>query len=202
MRFDLAIIASWIEPGTRVLGLGCGEGDLLVDLKQRKNVIETGIEIVEARVLSCIEKGLSVLQGDINEEMRDYPDGAFDYVILSQTLQQVYAPAELIPEMLRVGKKAIVSFPNFAHWQLRLQLLFGGRAPVIRSTPYEWFETPDIRVLSILDFKHFARTMGVVITREAAVSANIINASGRIVRWRPNLMATYGIFELEKIPAG
>ena len=201
MRFDLAVIASWIEPGTRVLGLGCGEGDLLDHLKKQKQVVETGIEIVESRVLCCIEKGLSVLQGDINEEIRDYPDDAFDYVILSQTLQQVYAPAELIPEMLRVGRKAIVSFPNFGHWQLRAQLLFGGQAPVTRSMPYEWFETPNIRALSILDFKRFARTMGVSVTREVAVSSSIGNGSGRIIRWLPNLRATYGIFELGKATA-
>ncbi len=113
-----------------MLELGCGEGDLLLYLKKHKQVRETGIEIVEYRVASCIAKGLSVMQGDINEEIDDYRGPTFDYVILSQTLQQVYAPMELIRSMLRVGKKAIVSFPNFGHWHVRLQLLLTGRAPI------------------------------------------------------------------------
>ena len=141
MRFDLKIIASWIEPGSRILGLGCGEGELLHYLKTRKRVRETGIEIVEARVAQCIEKGLCVLQGDINREVEDYPDNAFDYVILSQTLQQVYDPTRLIRAMLRVGKKAVVSFPNFGHWRIRTQLMFSGRAPITEQLPYQWFDT-------------------------------------------------------------
>ena len=116
MRFDLQIIASWIEPGSTVLDLGCGEGDLLHFLKERKEVTGTGIERVEARVAQCIERGLSVLQGDINEEVLDYPGGHFDYVILSQTLQQVYEPETLIRSLLRIGHRVIVSFPNFGHF--------------------------------------------------------------------------------------
>ncbi len=198
MRFDHKIIASWIAPGSRVLALGCGEGELLRVLKQEKQVSETGIEIVEARVVTCIEKGLSVLQGDINEELRDYPDGAMDYVILSQTLQEVLDPAGLISEMLRVGKKAVVSFPNFGHWHLRTQLLFRGRAPISRDLPYEWYETPNIRVLSIRDFKRFIRKMGMRVVREAAISSEITGSRGQTVRLLPNLLATYGIFELTR----
>ncbi|MFP4445353.1 MAG: methionine biosynthesis protein MetW [Desulfosudaceae bacterium] len=202
MRFDHQVIASWIAPGSRVLALGCGEGDLLRLLKQEKQVAETGIEIVESRVLACIEKGLSVLQGDINEELRDYPDGAMDYVILSQTLQEVLDPAGLIAEMLRVGQKAIVSFPNFGHWRLRGQLLFRGQAPVSRDLPYEWYETPNIRVLSIRDFKRFVRKMGMRVEREAAIASAISvvpsRRRGQVVRLLPNLLATYGIFELSR----
>ena len=117
MRFDLQIIASWIEPGSRVIDLGCGEGELLKYLISHKKVTGNGIEHNESRVALCIENGLSVLQGDINAEVLDYPDNTFDYVILSQTLQQVYEPDTMIRSMLRIGKKGIVSFPNFSHWQ-------------------------------------------------------------------------------------
>ncbi|MFZ5564315.1 MAG: methionine biosynthesis protein MetW [Thermodesulfobacteriota bacterium] len=198
MRFDLAIIASWIEPGSRVLGLGCGEGDLLHFLKTRKQVRETGIEIVESRVARCIEKGICVLQGDINKEVEDYPDNAFDYVILSQTLQQVYDPARLIASMLRIGKKAIVSFPNFGHWGIRAQLLLSGRAPITEQLPYQWYDTPNIRVLSIRDFRIFAGQTGMRIVREVATSPGRTADTGRIVRFWPNLLATYGIFQLER----
>jgi methionine biosynthesis protein MetW len=198
MRFDLAIIASWIEPGSRILGLGCGEGELLHFLKVRKQIRETGIEIVESRVARCIEKGLCVLQGDINREVADYPDKAFDYVILSQTLQQVYDPTRLITAMLRVGKKAVVSFPNFGHWRIRTQLLISGRAPITEQLPYQWYDTPNIRVLSIRDFRIFARAMGMRIVREVATAPGRTAQTGTIVRLWPNLLATYGIFLLEK----
>lgn len=198
MRFDLAIIASWINPGARILGLGCGEGELLHFLKTQKQVRETGIEIVESRVAQCIEKGLCVLQGDINQEVADYPDNAFDYVILSQTLQQVYDPARLITAMLRIGKKAIVSFPNFGHWKIRAQLLLAGRAPVTEQLPYQWYDTPNIRVLSIRDFRIFVNAMGMRIVREVATSPGRNAQAGTIVRFAPNLLATYGIFQIEK----
>ncbi|TFG43630.1 MAG: methyltransferase domain-containing protein, partial [Syntrophobacterales bacterium] len=138
MRYDLQLIASWIEPGSRVLDLGCGEGDLLRHLIARKGVTGTGIEHNEEKVARCIEKGLSVLQGDISQEVLDYPDNAFDYVILSQTLQQVYEPAALIRSMLRIGHKGIVSFPNFGHWGIRRQAILTGYAPVSRQLPYQW----------------------------------------------------------------
>ncbi|MDY6824131.1 MAG: methionine biosynthesis protein MetW [Thermodesulfobacteriota bacterium] len=198
MRFDLRIIASWITPGATVLGLGCGEGDLLLHLKQNKQVKETGIEIVESRVAGCIKKGLSVLQGDINEEILDYPDDAFDYVILSQTLQQVYEPSRLIHDMLRIGKQVIVSFPNFGHWRVRAQVLLTGRTPVTRELPYAWYDTPNIRVLSIKDFRDFVKKMAFHIEKSVAISPGKKQESGKIVTIMPNLLATYGIFQLGK----
>ncbi len=195
IRFDLQIIASWIEPGSRVLGLGCGEGDLLYFLKKNKQVEETGIEIKESRVEKCIEKGISVLQGDINEEILDYPDNSFDYVILSQTLQQVYEPEQLIKSMLRIGNKGIVSFPNFCHWKIRAQLLVSGYVPITKELPYEWHNTPNIRVLSIKDFRKFSGEVGFRICKEAAISVQN-NKQGRDVTFFPNLFATYGIFQI------
>ena len=194
MRYDLQIIASWIEPGSKVIDLGCGEGDLLQHLIVLKGVQGTGIELNEEKVARCIEKGLSVLQGDINAEVHDYPEGSFDYVILSQTLQQVYEPDHLIRAMLRIGQKGIVSFPNFSHWQIRLQLLFTGYAPVSRQLPYQWFDTPNIRVITLKDFRKFVQEVGLTVLREAAIDTHTQDRYGSIVEFLPNLRATYGIF--------
>jgi methionine biosynthesis protein MetW len=194
MRYDLQIIASWIEPGSKVIDLGCGEGDLLHHLISQKGVQGTGIELNEEKVARCIEKGLSVLQGDISEEVHDYPERSFDYVILSQTLQQVYKPDNLIRAMLRIGQKGIVSFPNFSHWQIRMQLLFTGYAPVSRQLPYQWFDTPNIRVITLKDFRKFVQEVGLTVLREAAIDTHTQDRYGSIVEFLPNLRATYGIF--------
>jgi methionine biosynthesis protein MetW len=198
LRYDLQIIAGWIEPGTKVLDLGCGNGDLLLYLKKHKRVAGTGIESDEDKVALCIAKGLSVLQGDINEEIEDYPDGSFDYVILSQTLQQVYCPDCLINSLLRIGKKAVVSFPNFSHISCRMQLLFGGIAPKTSQLPYDWYNTPNIRVVTIRDFRQFARRVGFRIVKEAAINTDSEDRHGRIVTFLPNLLATYGIILIAK----
>ncbi|MDF1591964.1 MAG: methionine biosynthesis protein MetW [Desulfobacterales bacterium] len=194
MRYDLQIIASWIEPGARVLDLGCGGGDLLHYLEKNKQVVGTGIERLESRVAHAIEKGLSVLHGDINAEILDYADNSFDYVILSQTLQQVYEPASLLQELLRVGSRGIVSFPNFSHWRIRLQLLLTGYAPVSKQLPYEWYDTPNIRVITLKDFRKFSREVGFKIIKESAINTNSQDKSGSIVSVMPDLFATYGIF--------
>ena len=198
IRFDLQLIASWIEPGARVLDLGCGKGELLAYLKQNKSIIGTGIERREENVSHCIANGLSVLQGDINEEVEDYQDNTFDYVILSQTLQQVYTPAKLIHELLRIGNKVVVSFPNFSHWQSRLHLLFTGHAPQTKELPYEWHDTPNIRVITLKDFRKFIRDFGFVVCKEAAINSSHTDREGDIVTFLPNLRATYGIFLIGK----
>ena len=194
MRFDLEIIASWIEPGSRVIDLGCGEGDLLLHLITHKGVLGRGIERNEEKVAHCIERGLSVLQGDINEEVHDYPEGGFYYVILSQTLQQVYEPDVLIRAMLRIGRQGIVSFPNFSHWDIRRQVFFTGFAPVSRQLPFQWYNTPNIRVITLKDFRRFIDGVGLRILREAAINTHSQDRHGTIVRLLPNLRATYGIF--------
>ncbi len=194
MRYDLQIIASWIEPGSRVLDLGCGAGDLLKFLITHKQVTGSGIEHDEDKVAECIAKGLSVLQGDINDEVLDYPDNTFDYVILSQTLQQVYEPDTLIRSMMRIGKRGIVSFPNFSHWGIRLQLLLSGYAPISRQLPYEWYDTPNIRVITIKDFRKFTHGVGFTILKEIAINTQSENRFGKVIKFLPNLRATYGIF--------
>ncbi len=198
LRYDLKLIASWIKPGSKVLGLGCGEGDLLYWLKKEKQVIERGIEIKEAKVVKCIEKGISVLQGDINEELEDYPDKAFDYAICSQTLHQVYDPEVLINAMLRVARKGVVSFPNFGHINVRYQLLTTGRAPVTPDLPFQWYNTPNIRVLSLDDFRKFADQTGFKILRKAAINTKNQHRHGKRIFFLPNLFATYGIFLIGK----
>ncbi|MCL1981144.1 MAG: methionine biosynthesis protein MetW [Proteobacteria bacterium] len=199
MRFDLQVIASWIEPGSRVLDLGCGAGDLLDYLKQNRQVAGTGIELSEEKAARCIERGLTVLQGDFRQEVRDYPEACFDVVVLSQTLQQITDPKELLADLLWIGKRVIVSFPNFAHWSARLQILLTGMAPITDQLPYEWYNTPNIRVISIKDFKRFLRLFGVRIVREVAINTHHHDFKGNIVRALKNLRATYGIMMLERV---
>lgn len=194
LRFDLQLISSWIQPRSTVLGLGCGEGELLHHLKISKQARCTGIELDEYKVSLCVNKGLNVIQGDINEEMEDYAEKSFDYVILSQTLQQIFEPAAIIRSMLRIGWKGIVSFPNFSHWDIRRQLLITGKAPVSAQLPFEWHNTPNIRVITIKDFREYAREVGFTILKEIAINTKSDDKSGRRIRFLTNLRATYGIF--------
>ena len=194
MRFDLEVIASWIEPDSKVLDLGCGTGDLLYFLKNHKNVNTSGIDFEEANIAKCISRGLSVIQGDINEEVLDYADHTFDYVILSQTLQQVYEPEKLLKDLLRIGNKVVVSFPNFSHWACRFQILIHGRTPTTNQLPYTWYNSPNIRVITLKDFRSFVKNTGFKIIKEAAINTQNQDLHGNIIHIFPNLRATYGIF--------
>jgi len=197
MRFDLQVIGSWIKPDSRVLDLGCGNGDLLAWLQSEKNSDCTGIEQDKEKALHCIARGLSVLQGDFNEEVEGYPDQSFDYIILSQTLQQVYEPAQLLWSLARVGKRVIVSFPNFSHYSIRLQLLLNGMAPKSEELPYSWYDTPNIRIITLADFRKFAKKVGYTIVKEAAIISRSDDVKGHFVSRLTNLRATYGIFIIE-----
>ena len=198
IRYDLRIIASIIEPGSRVLDLGCGNGDLLAWLAEQKKVNGTGIEQDKSKAAACIARGLSVLQGDLNEEVDDYPDCSFDYVILSQTLQQVFEPARLLHSLARIGRKVIVSFPNFSHYTIRLQLLCRGIAPKNTQLPYSWYDSPNIRVITLKDFRKFAHDVGYTILKEIAISADHTGNGGKIIKRFNNIRAAYGIYIIEK----
>ncbi|HVN06976.1 MAG TPA: methionine biosynthesis protein MetW [Bryobacteraceae bacterium] len=164
-RSDYAIIGEIVESATKVLDLGCGEGELLQWLAENKGVDARGVEISGAKVQRAIARGVSVYQGDIDQGLADYPDQVFDYVILSQTLQETHRPQQVLREMLRVGRRAIVAFPNFGHWRVRLSMLTSGRAPKTDLFPYEWYESPNIHILTVEDFEHLARQEGLVVER-------------------------------------
>ncbi len=198
LRFDLQIIARHIGPGSSVLDLGCGRGDLLAWLEQNSGVKGYGIDQNEENAARCIARGLNVIQGDINLEVEDYPDQSFDYVILSQTLQQVYQPAALLRSLARIGRKVIVSFPNFSHYSIRLDLLLYGMAPKNNQLPYHWYDTPNIRVITIKDFRRFARDVGYNIVSETAIITDSSHTKGRIIKYLCRLRANYGIYVIEK----
>ncbi len=166
LRPDLAIIAANVAAGTRVLDIGCGDGALLVALRDGKQVDARGMELDPHGVAECVARGLSVMQGDADADLADYPDAAFDYAILSQTLQTTKRPDKVLDELLRVGRKAFVSFPNFAHWKVRLSLLWNGRMPVTRLLPIAWYETPNIHHVTVRDFRELVAEKGLRIEGE------------------------------------
>ncbi len=194
LRPDLRIIADFVSPGARVLDLGCGDGALLEHLAQAKGVVGRGIELSEAGVLACVRRGLSVRQGNLEEGLVDYPAGSFDYVVLSQTLPFLDDPKMILAEMLRVGRSAVVSFPNWGYWRCRLELLLTGRMPSAPDLAQAWHEKPRWQALTVTDFAVFCRKNRIAITRQAYL------ANGRHVHIRKvtNLMSTTGIFMLQR----
>jgi len=165
IRVDLRLIADMIEPGSRVLDIGCGDGSLLTHLKRTKGVEGRGVELGMEGVRDCVARGLSVIQGDAEIDLSDYPTGSFDHVILSQTLQAMRNPRATLENMARIGRRVIVSFPNFGYWRVRLQLLAGGRMPMTRQLWYPWWESPNIHLCTIADFRDMCRSLGVTIER-------------------------------------
>jgi methionine biosynthesis protein MetW len=179
-----------IQPGSSVLDLGCGDGELLSELARERKAKVQGIEIDEQAIYKCVARGLSVLHGDIDSALADYGDKSFDYVILNQSFQQVKKPDAVLMEALRVGKEVIVGFPNFTHYSARIQIFFRGRTPVTPSLPYEWHDTPNLHFLSISDFVAYCRKKNIVIEKAAFVGRS------RKVSVLPNIFALVGIFLL------
>ena len=193
LRPDLAIIADHVARGSRVLDVGCGDGALMAALRDRADVDARGLELSPGNVAAAVARGLPVVQGDADVDLAGYPDGSFDYAILSQTLQTTRAPHVVLDELLRIGRRAFVSFPNFAHWRVRLSLLWGGRMPVTPLLPERWYDTPNIHHLTIDDFRAFLRDRGVNVE-----DAWFLAGGRRRSAPAANLLAEHAVFLLKR----
>jgi homoserine O-acetyltransferase len=193
-RIDYEQIESLIEPDSTVLDIGCGDGQLLANLATDKNIKGVGIELDQDLVVQCVEKGLPIIQHNVEHGLENYTDNSFDYVILSQTVQTIKNPEKVFAELLRIGAKVIVSFPNFAHWRCRVQLLLGGKAPVTRQLPFEWHDSPNIHCLSLKDFEEFCSKLGVKIEKRIPLHKTTLSP----VRFAPNLFAEQVVYVTSK----
>ena len=198
MKNEFQVIAELIEKEKKVLDVGCGDGTLMEFLKNNKNTNIRGLEISKSKVQECIAKGLTVIEGNAEKDLAQFPDKSFDYVVLSQTLQAFLNPELVINELLRVGKKAIVTIPNFGYWRIRLHLLLKGTMPITKTLPDEWYNTPNIHMCSIKDFFHFVKSRDIKIFKSLAINnqnASMVNDSNLTIK---NFFADLGIFLIEK----
>lgn len=193
LRADLAVIAANVASGSRVLDIGCGDGALMAALRGDAGVDARGMELDPGNVALCVARGLSVIQGDADADLAYYPDASFDYAVLSQTLQTTKRPDLVLEELLRVGRKAFVSFPNFAHWQVRLSLMWGGRMPVTRLLPVAWYETPNIHHVTIADFRDLVAARGISVEGSWFLTGDR-QASPAAANWR----AEHAVFLLSR----
>ncbi|MBY0578787.1 MAG: methionine biosynthesis protein MetW [Burkholderiales bacterium] len=191
VRHDYETIGEWIRPGTKVLDLGCGDGSLLRYLAENRSVRGYGVEIDDANILACIRNSVNVIQSDLESGLSGFESGSFDYVILSQTLQAMKNTKSIIREMIRVGREGIVTFPNFGYWQNRIQIL-RGHMPVSGNLPYEWYDSPNIRLCTTWDFESFCAKHGVNILER------VVMTNGEIISFLPNLLGSLAVFRFTK----
>jgi methionine biosynthesis protein MetW len=197
-RVDHLLIAEMVKAGARVLDVGCGDGELLSLLETERDVDGRGIELSQSNVNLCVAKGLSVIQGDADRDLANFPDASFDYAILSQTLQATRRPRRVMEQLLRIGRRAIVSFPNFGHWRIRLQLLAHGRMPVTPTLPDTWYDTPNIHYCTIKDFLTLCQDMNAVVERSVALNAYGTQiGKGLPLSWQ-NIIGEQAVFLLTK----
>ena len=197
-RTDLLLIADMIAPGTRVLDVGCGDGSLLKLLSETRNVDARGVELSQEGVNQAVAQGLSVVQGDADKDLRDYPNDAFDYVVLSQTIQATQRPRAVLEQLLRIGKHAIISFPNFAYWRLRLALAFNGRMPISAHLPETWYETPNIHFCTILDFITLCEHLNIGVERRIILNSKGREVGGVFNKRFANLLGEQAVFLLKR----
>lgn len=196
MRIDQRIIDQWIQPNSRVLDLGCGDGTLLHYLAGNKNVRGYGLEISPEGIQACVAKGVNVIEQNLDEGLKNFDDDSFDTVVMSQTLQTMLRPKNMLAEMTRIGRECIVTIPNFGHWRARLQLLFKGRMPVSDLLPYQWYDTPNIHFCTFRDFEILCREMNLKVVDKAVVTEKSLGKG--LSQWHPNLFAETGIFRVRK----
>jgi len=192
LRPDLAIIADNVAPGSRILDVGCGDGALMAALRDAKGVDARGLELDAGNVAAAVSRGLSVIQGDDDSDLADYPEASFDYAILSQTLQTTRRPDMVLDHLLRIGRRAFVSFPNFAHWRGRVSLMWGGRMPVTRLLPEQWYDTPNIHHVTIDDFRAFVKARGITVE-----GAWFLSGDKRTTSAAANIFAEHAVFLLK-----
>lgn len=197
-RIDLLMVAEMIDPGSRVLDIGCGDGALLQLIERRLGADGRGIELSQRGVNECVAKGLAVVQGDADHDLVNYPDSSFDYVVLSQTLQATHNPRQVMEHLLRIGRRAVVSFPNFGHWRMRLQLLFRGRMPVTDYLPYRWYDTPNIHFCTIRDFLELVQDVGATVERAVALDPSGRRMGRDMPIWLLNLIGEQAVFLLRR----